>query len=66
MGVQLSGGQKSRVSLARALYKNPKILLIDGTLSSLDARVARNIINEIKSSDLFADKLILLVTYDLD
>lgn len=49
MGVSLSGGQKSRISLARALYrKNSKIILIDGTLSSLDARVAHSIISEIK------------------
>lgn len=67
MGVSLSGGQKSRISLARALYrKTSKIILIDGTLSSLDSRVAHSIINEIKEGELFADKLVILVTYDLD
>lgn len=41
-------------------------MLIDGTLSSLDSRVASNILNEIKNGELFADKIVLMVTYDLD
>lgn len=67
MGVSLSGGQKSRISLARALYKrHAKIVLIDGTLSSLDSRVSAKILEEIKSGELFRDKIVLMVTYDLD
>ena len=67
MGVSLSGGQKSRISLARALYKKAaKIMLIDGTLSSLDSRVAANILDEIKRGPLFKDKIVFMVTYDLD
>ena len=67
MGVSLSGGQKSRVSLARALYKkHAKIVLIDGTLSSLDARVSGKILEEIKNGELFKEKVVLMVTYDLD
>jgi len=67
MGVTLSGGQRSRISLARALYKrNAKIMLIDGTLSSLDSRVSSEILREIKHGELFADKIVILVTYDLD
>ena len=67
MGVQLSGGQKSRISLARALYnRDSKIILIDGALSSLDARVAGEILKEIKNGDSFRDKLVIMVTYDLD
>jgi ABC-type dipeptide/oligopeptide/nickel transport system ATPase subunit len=41
-------------------------MLIDGTLSSLDSRVSANILNEIKSGPLFKDKIVLMVTYDLD
>ena len=41
-------------------------MLIDGTLSSLDSRVASNIIQEMKHGELFADKIVLMVTYDLD
>jgi ATP-binding cassette subfamily C (CFTR/MRP) protein 4 len=67
MGVALSGGQKSRISLARAVYKkHAKIVLIDGTLSSLDARVSAKILEEIKNGELFQDKIVLMVTYDLD
>lgn len=67
MGVALSGGQKSRISLARALYKQEaKIILIDGTLSSLDAVVAAKILEEIKHGELFKDKVVLMISYDLD
>lgn len=67
MGVTLSGGQRSRISLARALYKrNANIILIDGTLSSLDARVSSEILTHIKEGELFKNKLVVLVTYDLD
>ena len=65
--MQLSGGQKSRISLARAIYnRKSRILLIDGALSSLDSKVARAIIEQIKEGELFKDKMVLLVTYDID
>lgn len=67
MGITLSGGQKARISLARALYKRKcRVMLIDGTLSSLDSRVSSNIIKEMREGTLFNDKIVFLVTYDLD
>lgn len=67
MGTQLSGGQKARISLARALYKpEAKIILIDGALSALDSRVARHIMNHAIKGSICRDKIVLLVTYDLD
>jgi ATP-binding cassette subfamily C (CFTR/MRP) protein 4 len=42
-GVQCSGGQKARIGLARALYCDPEILLLDDPLSAVDTKVARSI-----------------------
>ncbi|KAJ3269226.1 hypothetical protein HDV01_001673 [Terramyces sp. JEL0728] len=60
-GVNLSGGQKARVSLARAIYSDADILLLDDPLSALDSKVGRHVFNSIKS----LPKTILLVTHHL-
>lgn len=49
-GATLSGGQRQRVSIARALYKNPKILILDDSLSAVDADTERNIVEHLKNS----------------
>jgi ATP-binding cassette subfamily C (CFTR/MRP) protein 4 len=45
-GVQLSGGQRARIGLARAVYRDAEVLIADDPLSAVDAKVGRQIFNE--------------------
>ncbi|MGG0718622.1 ABC transporter transmembrane domain-containing protein [Robertmurraya massiliosenegalensis] len=47
-GVSLSGGQKQRISIARALLMDPEVLILDDSLSAVDAKTEEEILNALK------------------
>lgn len=74
-GITLSGGQKQRVSIARAIAREPKVLILDDSLSAVDTKTENTILNSMKrimqdrttviishrvSSAKLADKIIVL------
>jgi len=63
-GAQLSGGQIQRLAIARALYKNPKILLLDEATASVDAETQKNILNDLNKNK--KDFTIISISHDKD
>ena len=61
-GINVSGGQKARISLARALYLDADIYLLDDPLSAVDPPVANGIFNK-AIKEALADKCVILVTH---
>lgn len=59
---ELSGGQKQRIAIARALIKNPEIILADEPTGNLDKETSRQIFEILKK--LSKDKLIVIVSHD--
>ena len=60
-GVTVSGGQKQRISIARALLKDAPILILDDSVSAVDARTEKIILDNLKSSR--ANKTTLLIAH---
>jgi len=63
-GITVSGGQKQRLNIARAIYFNTDIVLLDDPLSAVDAHVGRHIFNE-AICGLLKDKCRVLATHQL-
>ena len=62
-GVSISGGQKQRISIARAFIREPELLILDDSLSAVDARTERQIIQNIQQER--AGKTNIIVTHRL-
>ena len=62
-GIRLSGGQQQRIGIARALYRDPEILILDEATSSLDQATEKRIIESIKFFK--GKKTIIIVTHRL-
>ena len=60
-GVTLSGGQKQRISIARALIKQPDILILDDSLSAVDTTTEQRILNYLEKA--MADKTAIIITH---
>ncbi|KAM0262906.1 hypothetical protein ACHAQJ_001499 [Trichoderma viride] len=62
-GINLSGGQKWRVTLARAIYSRAEILVMDDIFSAVDAHVGRHIFEKCISGDICEGRTRILVTH---
>ncbi|ERS97272.1 hypothetical protein HMPREF1624_06603 [Sporothrix schenckii ATCC 58251] len=66
-GIGLSGGQKARVALARAIYSRARILLLDDPIAALDHNTAESIMKRLfATSGLMKNRLVIFVTHRMD
>lgn len=64
-GINLSGGQKARVSLARAAYSNTEIVMLDDVLSAVDSHVGKHILENCLVKGPLAGRTRVLATHAL-
>ncbi|KAH7905541.1 hypothetical protein BJ138DRAFT_1017581, partial [Hygrophoropsis aurantiaca] len=64
-GLTLSGGQKARITLARAIYSSAQILLLDDILAALDVHTSKWIVSKCLAGDLVRGRTVLMVTHNV-
>ncbi|KAJ4490432.1 hypothetical protein J3R30DRAFT_3666905 [Lentinula aciculospora] len=64
-GLTLSGGQKARVTLARAVYSQAEIILLDDVLAALDVHTSKWIVEKCLKGDLIRGRTVLTVTHNV-
>ncbi|KAK4048522.1 hypothetical protein OIV83_004690 [Microbotryomycetes sp. JL201] len=64
-GISLSGGQKARVALARAVYSRARTVLLDDPLSAVDAHVAKHLYKKCLKGPLLENRTVILVTHHI-
>lgn len=62
-GMEISGGQKQRILIARAIYRNPEIIVLDEATSSLDAVTESRVVHNIMNS--FSGRTVVVVAHRL-
>lgn len=60
-GINLSGGQKQRISIARAIAKNPDIIIFDDSLSAVDTKTEDSILKYLKNE--ISDKTVIIIAH---
>jgi ATP-binding cassette subfamily B protein len=60
-GITLSGGQKQRISIARAIIKNPSVIILDDCLSAVDTKTEKTILTNLK--DVLIGKTSIIITH---
>ncbi|KAF7339970.1 ATP-binding cassette transporter [Mycena venus] len=64
-GLTLSGGQKARITLARAIYANTETILLDDVLAALDVHTAKWIVDKCLRGDLIKGRTVIMVTHNV-